>query len=219
MKAPNLHNNAIEHPIVSSITNEAPVIRTICNYWRETIRQNREKRLYNFLEVVATKISEIEDALIDKKQLGSADYYNTVENLSEQAFRTNDKIKIDYLKNFLINYSLKQRPDITEKDIYLSLFNQLSGFHFLILNDIFNSQKKLTIHDLKVLKDSKSRDELIFIEDLKGKHNTNTELVLVTILSLKNLGLVFLSDSFAENPYVVIEPIGFKMMKFLNNFA
>lgn len=208
----------IEHPIVSSITNEIPVLRSVCNYWRETIRQSREVRLTEFLNDIAERVAKLEDdkgLKIEKDHLGSDDYFNTIEQLTEFAVKTNDVEKIKYLKDFAVNYSTNQRPDIRLKDVYLGLVNQLSGMHFVVLDIIFDKQKNLSNIDLISLADMPDRDESLNLNDLVTKTEMDGELTLTLLYSLSNIGLIAINSNSISNPNVIIEPIGLKLMTFL----
>lgn len=209
----------IEHPIVSTITNEIPVIRSVSNYWRETIRQSRDKRLSEFLTNISERIAALEDSTsskLEKEHLGSEDYFITIEQLTEFAIKTNDENKIEYLKKFAINYSKNSRPDITLKDLYLSLVNQLSGMHFIILSSVYTKQCNLSAIDLIALLDIPDRNESICLSEICDELNVDKDYVLTILYSLNSYGLIKMKFNKLSNPFIVLEPIGLKLMDFLN---
>jgi hypothetical protein len=211
----------IEHPIISSLTDEVPVLRAVCNYWRETIRQSREARLSDFLESIAEKLASLEiktNLIAEKVHIGSSDYFNTIEQLAEYAVKTNDKDKIEYLKKFAIQYALDQRPDIQLKDIYIGIVNQLTGMHFIILEVLYARQKNLSNFDLMSLVDMPERSESINLENIAELIKMNEELIITIIYSLRNVGLLKINNVQISNPYIIIEPLGLKLMRFLNNY-
>ena len=210
----------IEHPIVSTITNEIPVIRSISNYWRETIRQTRDKRLIEFLLNISERIATIEDnspiKKVEKNHIGSDDYFVTIEQLTEFAVKTNDENKIEYLKRFAINYATEKRPDITLKEVYLNLVGQLSGMHFVILNIVYLKQCKLSKIDLTSILEMPERSESICLDEISKIIDIDSELTLTLLYSLDNNGLIKMKFDKINNPCVIIEPIGLKLMTFLS---
>lgn len=217
-----IDQHLIEHPIVSTITNEIPVIRSICNYWRETIRQSRETRVALFLEDIAIRISKLEEnkldrTVLDKTHIISVDFYNTIEQLTEYAARINDNSKIEYLKRFAVNYAKNNRPDIRIKDIMLGIVNQLNGIHFLILNDLYEHQKNLSFIDLKTIKEMPDREEIVKCNQLVTKYSLENDLLITVMYSLKNIGLIEVINMYSKDPYFVLEPLGLKVMQFLSN--
>ncbi|MCR9134066.1 MAG: hypothetical protein NXI08_15960 [bacterium] len=208
----------VDNPLVSTITNEIPIVSAITNYWRETIRQSREKRLKEFLNNLGKRLEHIEESnknILDKVHLGSQDYLNLVEQVAEIATKTIDQNKQAYLENFVIAYAKEERLDVNEKDIFISFLIDLTGSHFLIINELYKIQFKLSSYDIKAIKQNSDRKELIKLGMLSASINMPLELARLLCLSLRNMGLIAILDEYSENPKYILEEMGIRLMKYV----
>lgn len=227
--APDENKHIIEHPIIAAITSEIVGINGLTTYWRETIRVQREEEVFSFLRDVSRGIAELykvqqqqESRIRNKLDLAhieSEDFKRTLAKMCEIAIREGDQAKAEYLKAFLLNYALEKRPDVTEKQLYLSLLEGLAGVHVVLLKALYDRQKNLSANDLIALQSQPERAEVLSRASLEKAMEIHAGLIELIIHKVDVAGLIAVLDSpergTDRSQRLVLRPVGRSFMRFL----
>lgn len=211
----------IENPLAVVVTGKIPVVGEIAEYWRESIRGQREDRLYAFINDLEAKIIQMYEKLesIDKKHISSREFDELVAQSSEQAVRELDHNKVSYLLSFVTNYAMDKRPDVTTKNIFFSFVKELSGTHLLILEYIYEKQRMLGRDDLEILLKQESRSEMCTVNELVFKLNVDEDIVFHLVAQMHSRGLIRSAknggSSKDRSDRLVLSPLSQQFIRFL----
>ena len=139
LTAPQLHQSALENPLVQAARGEIPIIRPLTTYLVEAVRSRREQELYKFLGEVAQAIEALRikrPDQLDVHHVDSDDFGETLANVTEIAVREHDDAKRSYLRRFVVNYGTRERPDITLRKVFFQFLSELSGLHLVVLANV-----------------------------------------------------------------------------------
>jgi hypothetical protein len=226
---PGYDQHLVEHPIIAAITSELAGVNALSTYWRESVRSSREGELRDFLADVAKAVSELYEQQellgkelrnkIDLTHLDSQEFKGTLAKVCESAIREGDEAKKEYLRAFAINYARELRPDVTLRQLFFTLIDDLAGTHIAVLKYLHDRQGKFTDGDLRALRHQPERTELPSMNAMAtslGLPENIAELVS-TMLGAK--GLLFMVRDILSgtdrSPRLVIEPVGRDLVKFL----
>jgi len=181
------------NPLTKAIIGTFPFSGGVASLLGDNAQKRQELRLRNFLTQVAIEVEKMHSELaikVDKEYLMSDDFCAVVETLLLEVSRTADMAKLKFLKAFFIASTLKDRPDVTWKELYLNYIKQLSGFHLVILSIFFNTQGSLSTSDRMRGIEIPGKVPIL-VTDIKSQLNTADSLLIeISCNDLNNLGLL-----------------------------
>jgi hypothetical protein len=181
------------NPLTKAIIGTIPFSGGVASLLGDNAQKRQELRLRKFLNQVAIVVENMHTDLVskvDKEYLMSDDFCAVVETLLLEVSRTADITKLKFLKAFFIASALKDRPDVTWKELYLNYIKQLSGFHLVILSIFFKIQGSLSTSDR--MRGIEIPGQVpILVTDIKSQLNTVDSLLIeISCNDLNNLGLI-----------------------------
>lgn len=181
------------NPLTKAIIGTFPFSGGVASLLGDNAQKRQELRLRRFLTQVAIDVEKMHSELtskIDNKYLASDDFCAVIETLLIEVSRTADNEKIKFLKAFLIASTLKDRPDVTWKELFLNYIKQLSGFHLVILSIFYKIQGSLSTFD-RMRGIEVPGKVPILVEDIKYQLKTSDSLLIeISCNDLNNLGLI-----------------------------
>ena len=168
---------------VAAISNEVPIAGSLVNYWLGEINTRREQETRADLNEIEARLVEIEKGLdspdkhIDVEHMMSQDYQETLVAVIDQSIRETDEKKRLYLRQFVVWYSLKERPSKVIKDIFLQLLREFGSLHIRVLSLLFERQWRLSERDIDNILEQPQRKESITQSVIRRKLDVDAVLV------------------------------------------
>jgi len=214
----------IEHPLVQAVAGEVSIVGALTTFWVETVRSRRETELYAFLSDVARAIEDLRSGHakeLDVAHVASADFAETMANVTELAVREQDKNKRDYLRRFVVNYSKTHRPDVSLRKVFFQFVAEFSGVHLLLLDLVYGTQRSLSDSDLVVLGEQLDRPEAVSFSSIARKLDLDSELVAVLAATLAARGLIDIKPATGnradKTSRILMLPLARRFMAFLHD--
>jgi hypothetical protein len=152
--------------------------------------QRQEARLREFLLEVAKSNADLaskqEDA-IDYEFLHSDEFAGLLVSTLEEAGRSSDIERMNYLRSFLGAAALKRRPDVGWIDLFQRYMSRLSGVHVALLERYYNLQRGYSAKDR--LGGKRLKNVPICVGEFREWHYSY-QLIRVSLADLDNLGLL-----------------------------
>lgn len=222
--APLLKGSVVEYPLVQALAGKIPIVDALTEFWVETLRSRRETVLYAFLTDVASAIEEIRSTRpreLDVSHVASADFVETMANITELAIREQDENKRQYLRRFVVNYSKMHRPDVNLRKVFFQFVVEFSGVHLLILDLVYSSQRALSDSDLVVLGEQLDRAEAMSYGTIARTLDLDIDLVAVMATTLAARALLSIKMASGgpdiESSRIVMLPLARRFMAFLSD--
>lgn len=180
-------------PLVRAILGTVPFTGGIANLLGDVVQKRQEIRLRRFLikfgESVETAHQELRSKL-DREFVRTDEFAATIESILQEAARTADERKLEFLRQFLLSSSMTERPDVTWRDLFLHYLRQLSGVHLVILTVFRRVQGDLPKSDR--LGGSEIPGKVPVSLDQLRQHGAELDdrLANIACIDLANLGLI-----------------------------
>lgn len=226
--APVLKTRIIEHPIVTAITSEIKGVNALSTYWRESIRSTREQEVYRFLHEVSEAIGTIIERTskqvtvpngIDLVHLESDEFKRTLAKVCEAVVREGDESKTDHLRSFIVNYAKEKRPDVTDRQLFFTLIDDLAGIHLVVMKYLYDHHGQFGDRELRTLQTELQRPELCSLTRISSDLSLPDRLrsLVTAMLAAKGLIHVTAAPTTGEDrsPRLILQPIGRDLMAFL----
>ncbi|BDM67308.1 hypothetical protein HEK616_07950 [Streptomyces nigrescens] len=138
------------NPVILASLGSAPFAGGIASLLSDNARKRQEIRYRNFLIDFAKYVDARWDDLqrhIDEDFVSSEEFVTVMAEGLEEAGRTADETKLRYLRDYIINSAMLDRPDIKWRDVFKSYLGQLSGTHLVCLQHVFDRQQQVSETD------------------------------------------------------------------------
>ena len=107
------------HPIVKATLGTTPFMGGLASLLGDVALKRQEIHLRRFLISIAEHIeshSERLDGKLDPEFVQTDEFAATIEAVLQEAARTADEAKLDFLRRFFFSSSMHERPDVTWRD-------------------------------------------------------------------------------------------------------
>jgi hypothetical protein len=184
------------------------------------IGTSAHRRLEDWLEILAVRISHLEDRL--EELFENESFVTTVYTATQIAMRTHQEEKRQALCNAVLNSASESAPDDTLQAIYLNFIDQLTPLHFSLLSLIQNPKEWI---DRQGKAWNPSWATKSNIEDLLLKtfsnYIENKNFYLVLLNDLRSKGLIQMrTSSFLDTQTnisdLAMTPLGTGFIKFIS---
>ena len=187
-------------PSLQGAASPFPGLSALVTYYVARKQGERDQSIQTFCNSVATTLNdvcrrqrEIEESLankVDAEHFWSEAFFRQFAAAAEEFASTPDESKRSYLVDFVVYYSLTQRPDVTLVDIFWQLIRRLSGLHLVILSRLYNAQKSISDADIPTLRETPSRKEALSMEFLCKEVCSDRYLMEAILATLDANGLL-----------------------------
>ncbi|OHB67574.1 MAG: hypothetical protein A2Y77_09965 [Planctomycetes bacterium RBG_13_62_9] len=212
----------VDNSLVQAVAGEFPVLGGLASFWRDKIAERRAREVDQSLAEIEDDIQHIYAAMQNKVDVGhlkSTDFQETLASLVEQCVRDADERKREYLKKFVVNYALSQRPDKVYKDMFLQTIREVGSLHITVLTQLYAEQKTLSEQDLEVVLTQPNRSAAITIGMLSQRMHTDKALLRAVVLQAVSRSLIQTSEptwaAVTDKSVIVLTSIGKAFVSFL----
>jgi urease gamma subunit len=131
------------------VLSTAPWTGGIATLLSDRALERRFRRIESFLSSVSDRVDEIANAghTVDDLMVESDEFLTVFEWAMDEAVKTDDEIKLEYLRNFLVSSALTVRPDSSVRRMFSSYVSRLAGSHLVALVGIAKAQADIAESD------------------------------------------------------------------------
>ncbi len=187
---------------------------------RDSDLQEYCERVAEAVNGMAEQVIELRrdvDNKIDTEHLWSADFFRRFSAVAAQYIAQPDEDKRNYLIDFIKNYALEMRPDVTLMQLFWNLVRDFTGMHLVLLSNVYAVQRELNEGDIKNLRPD--RPEAISLNVIKQRLKIDSGLLEMLTFSLITNGLIKrISGPRTQqdtSDRLILKPIGFQFFRFI----
>lgn len=171
----------------------APFAGGVASLLGDVAQKRQEIHLRRFLISLAEQVEDQSEKLRDKldpEYIRTDEFAATVEAILQEAARTADGAKLEFLRHFFLFSSLQDRPDTTWRDLFLQYIRQLSGIHLVALSVFYRHQGGLPDSDLSTGVEITRKVPFSINEVARQIKGADPTLLTIACIDLCNLGLL-----------------------------
>lgn len=210
------------HPITQFILGTAPWTGGLAAVLSQNAQRRQELRLQEFLVSLASEIQERFDDLaarIGRDEFLSDRFVAQLADVSEMVARTDDEVKVRFLREYLISGTLSTQPDATRRSLLRGYVSALTGAHLVVLAEFYKRQGSLPL--VERLGRVALADKLpLFTKDVALSTQFDVDLLSIVLPDLESRGLIVdwhdLGNGGSARAAYALSQSGHELMRYLS---
>lgn len=127
-----------------------------------------QKKVEQFLYLLAKKLQEIEEQKIDKDFVKTGEFIELLRKVIGASGKSYEKEKLEYFANILKTSVLKENSEYYFKENFIKIVSEVSGLHIAILKFIHDRQKDAPVGNEKQIKNPVTCKELSKMQEFRN---------------------------------------------------